>query len=67
MSTFTDIRLSRRTAGAIVGALVALAWIAFDTGAFVVLVVLTGIGALIGTALDNPQRLIEYLQRLQRD
>lgn len=50
---------------AVVGAVVAVLWLAFGTNALVVFVGLTGIGALIGIVLDRPDRLIGLLQRLQ--
>ena len=38
-----------------------------DTGAVVLLLALTSLGALIGLALDQPERLIALLERLTRD
>lgn len=67
MTTLTSLRQSRAATGAVCGALVALAWILFDTGAVVLLVALTGLGALIGAALDRPDRLIALLERLRQD
>jgi len=65
MTTLTTLRTSRTIIGAATGAIVALIWIAFDTKAVLLLAALTGIGALIGVALDRPQRLIDILERLQ--
>lgn len=65
-STRIDTRhMSKTLIGAVAGALVALAWIVFDTGAVVLLVALTAIGAIIGLVLDDPDRLIAVLERLK--
>ena len=68
MNTTTDIRhLNKTLIGAAIGAALALAWILLDTGAVVLLLALTSLGALIGLALDQPERLIALLERLTRD
>jgi hypothetical protein len=68
MNTTTDIRhLNKTLTGAAIGAALALAWILFDTGAVILLLALTALGALIGLALDQPERLIALLERLTRD
>ena len=65
--TNTRARLSKTAVGAVVGALVALAWILLDTGAVILLLALTGVGATIGFALDQPERLISLLERLKSE
>ena len=68
ITTGIDMRhLSKTTIGAITGALIALAWIVFDTGAVVLLVVLTVAGASIGLVIDQPERLISVLERHKND
>lgn len=68
ITTGADMRHSSKTIiGAIVGALTALAWIVFDTGAVFLLIVLTAAGALIGLLIDQPDRVISLLERLKND
>lgn len=63
--TMTTQRLSKTLIGAGIGALIAVIWIVFDTTAAIVLVALAALGALVGSALENPGRLIRLLERLQ--
>jgi uncharacterized membrane protein len=65
MNTLTTLRTSRTAIGAVSGATVGIIWIAFDTKAVLVVAALTALGALIGIALDRPQRIIDFLERLQ--
>lgn len=51
--------------GALIGALVAILWIAFDGTAVLLVIGLTAIGWLIGTILDRPDTVIRILERLQ--
>ncbi len=63
--TASRTHLSRASIGAICGAMIAIIWLVFDANAVLVLAALTGFGALIGVALDRPDRLIELLERLR--
>lgn len=65
MTNLTTLRPSRAAIGAVSGAVLAIVWIVFDTRAVLLLAALTILGALIGVALDRPERLIELLERLQ--
>ncbi|MGB5759725.1 MAG: hypothetical protein WBM50_22610 [Acidimicrobiales bacterium] len=65
MTNLTTRRISRTAIGAATGAVLAIVWIAFDTKAVLLLAALTILGALVGVALDRPQRLIDLLERLQ--
>lgn len=56
---------NRTLIGAVIGALIAVAWITFDTGSVILLLTLTSIGGAVGATIDNPDRLIAFLQRLQ--
>ena len=65
MTNLTTLRPSRAAIGAVSGAVLAIVWIVFDTRAVLLLAALTILGALIGVALDRPERLIVLLERLQ--
>jgi uncharacterized membrane protein len=65
MNNLMTRHTSRTIIGALIGAAVALIWIIFDTKAVLIFAGLTIIGAIVGTALDRPQRLIDILERLQ--
>lgn len=53
------------TRGAIAGALLAIIWVTLDGGAALLVAALATTGWLVGTILDRPDVLIEWLQRLQ--
>ena len=67
MATLTKLRLSRTLAGAVLGALVALMWLVFDTGAAILFLGFTATGGLIGLALDRPEQLIKMLEKLKTE
>jgi uncharacterized membrane protein len=51
--------------GALLGALIAIIWVAFDGGAVLLVVGFATIGWLVGMALQHPDVLIGFLERLQ--
>lgn len=57
--------MSKRTAlwGAIIGALLAVVWVAFDGWAVLIVVGLASLGWAIGMILDHPESLIGLLER----
>ncbi len=59
------MNVPRTLIGAALGALAAVIWIIFDTGAVFLLLALTATGAAIGATLENPAWLISLLQRIQ--
>ena len=52
--------------GAVVGALVAILWIALGGATLLLIIALTAIGWLIGATLDRPEGVIRVLERLQQ-
>jgi uncharacterized membrane protein len=57
---------SRAVIGAIAGAIIAIVWQVLGADALLWTILLGAVGAIIGHFLDQPARLIEYLQRLER-
>lgn len=58
--------VNKALSGAAIGAGIALVWIIFDTSAALLLLTLSALGALIGLALDRPERIIGVLERLTK-
>ncbi len=60
------MNLSRTVLGILLGIVAAVVWEVLGGQAVLWVVVLGAIGGLVGHILDDPSRLIGYLQRLER-
>ncbi|MDY0339938.1 MAG: hypothetical protein RBS17_01830 [Coriobacteriia bacterium] len=58
---------ARTLIGGAVGGIIGFVWYEFGAGAVLAVVLAGAIGLAVGWMLENPHRVIEQLQRLERD